>query len=129
MIYKNKKFKTQYTYSQIFYQVSKLMDGNFGKPDKDAELLLKEIEEEIRKNGGVSRRTISNTNHLRRVLFVSGQMLRYAEKFLDIVIVDATYKRNRFNMPLINILGVNNFGRNIVLRFALMDDEKADSYN
>ena len=56
-------------------------------------------------------------------------MLNYANKFLDIVIVDATYKRNRFNMPLINIIGVNNYGRTILLGFGLMDDEKMDSYD
>ena len=56
-------------------------------------------------------------------------MVNYSKKFLDMVIVDATYKRNRFNMPLVNVVGVNNYGRTILLAFALLDDEKMDSYD
>ena len=43
------------------------------------------------------------------------------------VLVDATYKRNRFNMPLVNVMDINNYGKAILLAFGLMTDEKADS--
>lgn len=55
-------------------------------------------------------------------------MMQYADYFLDIVIVDATYKRNRFNLPLVNVIGVNNFGHNIMLAFGLFSNETLDSY-
>ena len=57
------------------------------------------------------------------------QCQKNSKLFLDMVIIDATYKRNRFNMPLINVVGVNNYGRTILLAFGLMDDEKANSYD
>ena len=56
-------------------------------------------------------------------------MLNYAQYFLDIVIVDSTYKRNRFNMVLINILGVNNYGKNVMLAFGLASDETISTYD
>lgn len=32
-------------------------------------------------------------------------------------------------MPLVNIIGVNNFGRSIILGFALLNDETGASHN
>ena len=55
-------------------------------------------------------------------------MLNYTEKFLDVVLIDATYKRNRFNMPIVNAIGVSKFGKSILLAFALLNNEKSDSY-
>jgi len=55
-------------------------------------------------------------------------MITYSNYFLDIVIIDSTYKKNRFNLPLVNIIGVNNFGFNILLAFGLLSDETAESY-
>jgi len=45
------------------------------------------------------------------------------------LIVDATYKRNRFNLPLVNVIGVNNFAHNIMLAFGLFSNETLDCYN
>ena len=55
-------------------------------------------------------------------------MLLYSKFFLDIVIVDATYWRNRFNLPLVNIIGINNYGRNIMLTFSLLSNETLEDY-
>ena len=128
--YINEKFNSNFSYVQIQYQVKKLIEENFGRPEDDATLLIEEFEKD-KKNGGKYEAdyTPLPEKRLRRVLYVSSTMLNYVNKFLDIVIVDATYKRNRFNMPLINIIGVNNYGRTILLGFGLMDDEKMDSYD
>ncbi len=56
-------------------------------------------------------------------------MKKYAYYFSDFVLIDATYKRNRFNLPLINIVGVDNLGRTIVLGFGMLNDETLASYN
>ena len=125
----NIKFNKNLTYSQVSHAVTKTINENFGKPDEDAYRLLEEIEKDIKLNGGDFRFDVDkSTNGLKRILYVSQTMFNYSKYFLDMVIVDATYKRNRFNMPLINVVGVNNYGRTILLAFGLMDDEKADSY-
>jgi len=56
-------------------------------------------------------------------------MNKYAEFFSDFVLVDTTYKRNRFNLPLVNLVGVDNFGKTIVLGFGMISDEKIESYD
>ena len=42
--------------------------------------------------------------------------------------MDATYKTNRFNMPLFLISSVNPFGRSYVLACCLMRDERIETY-
>ena len=55
-------------------------------------------------------------------------MLTYADYFLDFILVDATYRRNRFNLALVNILGVNNYGKNVLLAFGLLSAETKENY-
>lgn len=125
----NQEFQTNYDYHQISYQASKLMNENFGKADDDADSLVREIEKDIELNGGHYEIFLDKDNKLQKILYMSFQMLEYAKFFLDIVIVDATYRRNRFNMPLVNICGIDNFGGTIFLAFALINDEKKESYD
>jgi len=42
--------------------------------------------------------------------------------------VDSTYRRNRFNLALVNVLGINNLGKNIILAFGLLGSETKESY-
>jgi len=55
-------------------------------------------------------------------------MLQHSQNFLDMVLIDATYRRNRFNLPLVNICGIDNYGRTIMLSFSLVNNEKATTY-
>ena len=56
-------------------------------------------------------------------------MLIYSRYFLDVVIIDSTYKRNRFNLPLVNIIGINNSGQNILLAFSLLQEKRKNPMN
>jgi len=126
--YINKKFNTEFEYSQITYQVKQLMEKNFGKADEDAYLLVEKVKEEIKLKGGYCGISLGKENILINFIYVSKTMIEYANKFLDMVLVDSTYKRNRFNIPIVNIIGINNFGHTIMLGFALLSDEKKMSY-
>ena len=83
----------------------------------------------MQNNGGHFEYDQDSEGRLRRAIYFSKSMLIYAQKFLDIVIIDSTYKRNRFNLPLVNIIGVNNLGQNILLAFALLTNETIESYD
>jgi len=129
-LYLNKKYNTYFKYSAVVNQVYKLMDLNFGNASKDAASFVEEVRKDILLRGGTYRmEEDSKTKELKKILYVSGVMLSYKDKFLDIIIVDSTYKRNRFNMPVVNVIGVNNFGRNILLAFCLLNEETTSSYD
>lgn len=46
----------------------------------------------------------------------------------DILILDTTFKTNRFNMPLVLIVGIDNNGKNIIIGFALISKDDSESY-
>jgi len=124
----NTKYGTNFITSQIKYQVDRLLKINFGNPQKDAYSFINLAKEEAAKNGFFQYKT-NSSNQFDRAIYLSETMLLYSKYFLDIVIVDATYKRNRFNLPLINVIGINNHGQNIMLAFGLVSNETSEAYN
>lgn len=69
------------------------------------------------------------TGRLTRLFIASKDCLEYARKNPDILIMGSTYRTNRFEMPLLNIIGVNNNYRNfyvamIFLRYQTEEDRK-----
>lgn len=124
----NSEFKTEFVDSQIKYRVKKLIEKNLGSPDDDAYEFVKLAQEDAKNGGGYFSYETDTNNRFKRCLYLSQTMLTYSKKFLDSVIIDATYKRNRFNLILVNIIGVSNHGRNIMLAFSLLTDETKESY-
>ena len=55
-------------------------------------------------------------------------MKNIVNTFSDVIIIDTTHKSNRFNMPLFDIIVINNFGQTTTCFFALLDDQKFDSF-
>ena len=52
----------------------------------------------------------------------------YSQYFLGVAIIDTTYHRNRFNLPLVNVIGISNFGQTIMLAFGLLSQETSQAY-
>jgi len=126
--YINKKFDTNFNYNQISYQVNKLLIKNFGSPNEDANCFINEIKNNIQQFGGHFDYETDQNNQLQKVIYFSSSMLQHSQNFLDMVLIDATYRRNRFNLPLVNICGIDNYGRTIMLSFSLVNNEKATTY-
>ena len=55
-------------------------------------------------------------------------MIKISRKFSDVILIDTTHKTNRFNMPLLDIVVVNNFGKTITVFFALLSDQRQESF-
>lgn len=123
----NLRYRTDFQLAQIKYQVKKLMEANFGKPQDDAYRFV-ELARNEAENGGFFRSEVNREREFYRCIFLSKVMLLYSLYFIDIVIIDSTYKRNRFNLPLVNVIGVNNYGHSIMLAFGLLSEETTESY-
>jgi len=102
----NGKFKTNFKADQIRYQVNKLLERSYGKPEEDAHKFVSLAKDEVAKQGGSFCIDIDDENRLKKCLFVSSLLLEYSKSFLDLVIIDATYKKNRFSLPLVNVIGI-----------------------
>ena len=123
----NKKFQTEFSVLQVKYQVNKILLETYGYADEDAYRFIQLAKEEASKEGFFCSKLDKN-QRLFQAIYLSKSMLLYSNYFLDLVIVDATYRRNRFNLPLVNVIGVNNFGHNIMLAFGLVSNETSNAY-
>ena len=62
-------------------------------------------------------------------LFIAHPLsIKLAKLFSDIFVMDCTYKTNRFNMPLLDIIGVSCFNTSFYSWFAFLQKEDKDSY-
>jgi zinc finger SWIM domain-containing protein 3 len=66
---------------------------------------------------------------LKRVFWMSRQAIEFGQLYRDVWEGDATYKSNRFGMPLVLFTGCDNNGITFLLCGALLCDESAESYN
>lgn len=68
------------------------------------------------------------------VYFTNEQCIKLARKFNEVVVIDATYKTNRFKLPFVNMVGVNNVGcddktlSTFAVAGAWISKEDTDSY-
>jgi len=124
----NHEFKSTFKTDQVKYRKEVLLVENYGKQDKDALNFVNLAQKEVEEKGGYFALENDLNNQLTRAIYISNNMLKLSEYFLDIIIVDTTYKRNRFNLPLANVIGIDNYGHNIMLAFGLLTNERTESY-
>ena len=49
-------------------------------------------------------------------------------KYYDVLLIDSSLEKNRFNMPMVNFVCIDNLGFSRIVAFGLLSDEKQDSY-
>jgi hypothetical protein len=67
-------------------------------------------------------------NRVTRLFFAHSECIQLLKKHPDVILIDCTYKTNRFNMPLVNICGSS--GNNMTPQFAVafLSGEKKPDY-
>lgn len=73
-------------------------------------------------------RTDDTTNELEDLFFVHPTSLKIWHAFPQVLMMDATYKTNKYNMPLLEIVGVTSTNSTFSIAFVLMDEEKESNY-
>ena len=114
---------------QIKYRVQKLCKETKGKAQQDAYDFVNLAKEDAQNNEGYFSYEVNGTNEFDKCIYLSKTMILYSKYFLDIILIDSTYRRNRFNLILVNVLGVNNYGKNILLAFGLLSSETKENYD
>ena len=62
------------------------------------------------------------------VLFAHPQSLAYLKCYPDLLILDCTYKTNKYKMPLLDIVGVDACQRSFCIAFAFLSGEEEGDY-
>jgi len=107
----------------------------YGLPEEDAENLqelFKLIKNKFPKSlCEMSFRKVTKNNkeinQLENFAVSTEKMSQLYNLFNDVVLVDTTYKTNRFRMPLLVIAGINEDSKIFLLGFALLASEKEEN--
>jgi hypothetical protein len=59
---------------------------------------------------------------------VDVRSVEYLNKYLDVLLLDCTYKTNKFDMLLLNILGVDYHGNLFTIALCFLDQEIIKNY-
>ena len=70
-----------------------------------------------------------DNNYLKYLFFAHLESLKYLQKNPDILLLNYTYKINRFKMPFLHVVGVNNSRQNFELTYCFLLGETEDDYN
>jgi hypothetical protein len=70
-----------------------------------------------------SKYFLDNSGHITLLFFAHPNSLSLLKQYPDILLMDCTYKTNRFHMPLLNIIGCTNLNRTFFIAFIFMSGE------
>nr|KAJ0219272.1 hypothetical protein LSAT_V11C300129580 [Lactuca sativa] len=68
------------------------------------------------------------TNELEDLFFIHPTLLKMWQAFPYVVLMDATYKINKYNLPFLEIVGVTSTNKTFSIAFAFMHNEKTSNY-
>jgi hypothetical protein len=66
--------------------------------------------------------------NLTHLFFINNKLLSLARSFHSVFVMDCTYRTNDYDVPLLNIVGVDCFTRTFNAGFCFMTDETENSY-
>nr|KAJ0206557.1 hypothetical protein LSAT_V11C500277830 [Lactuca sativa] len=71
----------------------------------------------------------SISNELENLFFIHPRSLNIWKTFPHVLIIDATYKTNKYGMPFIQIVGTTSTNKTFSIAFAFIVNEKDENYN
>lgn len=80
---------------------------------------VKDMIEDLQSSGYFVRWNVNEKSELDRLFFSHHHSKTMAQRFPEVVIMDATYSTNTLKMPFVNIIGVSNLGQQRLRSFAM----------
>nr|XP_020182161.1 protein FAR1-RELATED SEQUENCE 5-like [Aegilops tauschii subsp. strangulata] len=71
---------------------------------------------------------LDKEGHLNRMFWCDSQSRHDYEDFGDVLVFDSTYKMNRYGMPFIPFVGLNNHRKTTIFGCAVVSDETEETY-
>ncbi|KAL2885279.1 mutator-like element transposase [Ceratocystis lukuohia] len=71
---------------------------------------------------------VDSGNHLTALFFAHPDSIAYLQENPDVLLLDCTYKTNRYAMPLLEMIGVNSSQKSFYIAFAFLSGETEDDY-
>lgn len=125
--YRDKPVKTKWgrkDLSSLIYRIR-------NHPDKalDAIELINELQNKsLTDPDFVYRLSVDDDKRLRHIFLSFSSQRVLLAKYGDVLLMDATYKTNRYRMPLIFVSGIDGNGRTVPFAAAFVSNETAETY-
>lgn len=86
------------------------------------------LADQLFKEGFWSHFQTDSDGRVKAVLFAHPDSIAYLEAYPDVLILDCTYKTNKYRMPLLDIIGVDACQRSFCIAFAFLSGESEEDY-
>ena len=93
------------------------------------EAFLKQLEEETNKGQIYFDKTLDDKGHISRLVIADRRSIRYLNINPDVLMLDCTYKTNKFGMPLLDIVGVDGMNKTFTIGLCFLDQETEEDYD
>ncbi|RKK07652.1 hypothetical protein BFJ66_g17655 [Fusarium oxysporum f. sp. cepae] len=75
-----------------------------------------------------SHHIIDKDYRMQSIIFAHPESIEFTRSYPEILIVDCTYKTNKFKMPLLDMVGVDASGNTFCIAFAYLSGEEEDDF-
>lgn len=116
---------THVTTREILNYKTKLRDERLAG-DTPIECLVRELVED---EDWALRYSTTNDGHVDFIFFTPNEMIDIAQASPDVILIDATYRTNKYNLPGIHFMAVTAVGMTASIGLALVANEKEPLYN
>jgi hypothetical protein len=86
------------------------------------------LAEELNKQGFWSHICLDESDTVTAVIFSHPDSLAYLEAYPEVLIMDCTYKTNKYRMPLLDIVGVDACEKTFCVAFAFLSGEEEEDF-
>ena len=124
----NKEFKKNFDCEIMRYQLKKIKYQEFGFPSDDAYTMVKLFEQEENQSQLFFQKKLDEYKTLQNFCFMTKRMQNLYSHFNDIIVMDTTHKTNRFGMPLLDIIIINNMGQSCTVFIAFLKNQKYETF-
>lgn len=111
------------TRQDIYNCISKLKD-DMHEGQSSIQALINRLDQE----GFWSRVRVDDNQRVTAILFAHPGSLQYLQAYPDLLLLDCTYKTNKYQMPLLDMVGVDACQRSFCIAFAFLSGEQEGDY-
>ena len=83
---------------------------------------------QLDREGFWSRVRVDENQRVTAILFAHPDSLQYLQAYSDLLLLDCTYKTNKYQMPLLDMIGVDACQRSFCIAFAFLSGEQEEDY-
>jgi hypothetical protein len=98
------------------------------RESREGESPIHALSNQLEKEGFWSRIQFGADRHVTAVLFAHPESLVYLRAYPEVLLLDCTYKTNKYGMPLLDMIGVDATGRSFCIAFAFLSGESEEDY-